>query len=213
MQPITLNEDERNELVATRRDLHANPELAFEEVRTSGVVRDRLVELGYTPKTRIAKTGVTTLLEGRSPGPCVLLRADMDALPIQERTGLPYASTSPGHMHACGHDAHTAILLGVARVMKRLDPPARGAIKFLFQPAEETGAGAKQMIEEGVLDDPPVNAAFGVHVWSGVPTGTVGVTPGPFMAAVDEFTIHIEGRGGTAPSPRTRRIPSWPPRT
>lgn len=199
--PITLHEDELSEVVATRRDIHMHPELRYEEDRTAGVVTKRLEDLGYTPRTGLGKTGVSALLEGNAPGPCVLLRADMDALPLQELNEVPYRSTNDGVMHACGHDGHTAIALTAARVLKRLPAPARGKVKWMFQPAEEGGNGATAMIEDGILEDPKVDAAFGLHLWNHIDTGKVAVVDGPFMAAVDEFTVQIKGRGGHGAMP------------
>jgi amidohydrolase len=200
-------EEERAELVATRRDLHAHPELAYRETRTAGLVEERLRTLGYAPATRVGRTGVTAVLEGEAPGPCVLLRADMDALPIQEANEVPYRSVVPRAMHACGHDAHTAILLAVARMLRRIPRPRRGAIKLMFQPAEEGGNGALAMIEDGVLEAPKVDAAFGLHVWNHLETGKVAVVDGPFMASVDRFSVRVIGKGGHGAVPHTARDP------
>jgi amidohydrolase len=186
------------ELVATRRDLHRHPELGFEETRTAGVVVDRLGELGIDVRTGVAKTGVVGILRGDGPR-TVLLRADMDALPIQEENTHDFRSTVPGRMHACGHDGHTAILLGVARLFAE-EPPA-GTVVLAFQPAEERPGGAKPMIEAGVLDDPHVDAALGLHLWSNLPVGTVGLNPGALMAGADEFRLTVTGRGGHAALP------------
>ncbi|MDJ0521517.1 MAG: amidohydrolase [Planctomycetota bacterium] len=199
--------EEREELVATRRDLHAHPELKYEEHRTAGLVAERLSGLGYEPRAGVGRTGVTTLLEGPEPGPCVLLRADMDALPLQERNEVPYASRHDGVMHACGHDGHTAMALGAARILRRVAPPARGSIKLMFQPAEEGGNGATAMIEDGVLEQPKVEAAFGIHLWNHLDVGKVAIVDGPFMASVDEFTIHIVGTGGHGAMPHETRDP------
>ncbi len=204
---IRLSDDEQEELIATRRDLHRHPEIAFEEVRTSGLVADRLRSIGLTPRTGIGGTGVTALLDGRKPGKRVLLRADMDALPVHELNDVPYRSTVDGKMHACGHDGHTAIALTTARVLKRLEPPEKGSILFLFQPAEEIADGAKKMIAEGVLRDPVVDAAFGLHLWSVLDTGKIGVAPGPFMAAADEFEILVTGKGCHGARPQEGRDP------
>jgi amidohydrolase len=205
---FALSPEERTELIETRRDLHRHPELAYEEHRTAGVVAERLRTLGYDPTTGIGETGVVATVEGGEPGPCVLLRADMDALPIQEQTGLDFASTVPDRMHACGHDCHTAVALSTARLVRRPDlAPARGAIKFVFQPAEEGGNGALRMIEQGVLETPPVSAAFGLHVWSQLETGYVDITDGPFMASVDSFRITVRGAGGHGAEPQKTRDP------
>ncbi len=189
-------------VVALRQDLHAHPELAFEERRTAGRV---LEHLGAIPdlklRSGIAGTGVVALLNAGRPGPCVALRADMDALPIQETTGLPYASTVPGKMHACGHDGHTAALVGAAIVLSRLADQLPGAVKFIFQPAEEAGGGAARLIEEGVLDHPKVDAIFGLHGWSDLELGHVAVAAGPVMAGTRTFELTLRGQGTHAAYP------------
>jgi amidohydrolase len=193
-------------VVADRRHLHQNPELGYQEVKTAAFVADRLRALGVEDvRTGIAKTGVTGLIKGTGSGPgagkVVLLRADMDALPIQEQNEVDYHSTVPGTMHACGHDAHTAMLLGTTRLLLERRDRFAGTVKVLFQPAEEGGAGARVMIGEGVLDDPRVDAAFGIHVAQEEPVGTVSVRPGPMMAAADRFTIVVKGKGGHGAQP------------
>ena len=193
---------EVQQMIETRRDLHAHPELAFEEVRTSGLVAERLTALGLSPVTGVGRTGVTALVEGARPGPTVLLRADMDALPIQEENDVPYRSQSAGRMHACGHDCHTSILLGVARRLVDERDSLRGRVKLVFQPAEECGGGANGMIEAGVLRDPKPDAAFGLHVWQALDLGKVGVTAGPMMAAVDDISITLNGTGTHAAMPQ-----------
>jgi amidohydrolase len=192
---------EQDELVAMRRDLHRHPELRYEEFRTSAIAARRLADLGYAVTSGIAGTGVVGILEGAGPGPCVLLRADMDALPVQEANTHEYRSTRPGVMHACGHDAHVAIGLGTARRMAATRDAWRGTIKYVFQPAEEGGMGAKKMIEAGLLESPRVDAAFGLHVWNDIPCGALSVSEGPVMASVDEFFITIRGQGGHAARP------------
>jgi amidohydrolase len=189
---------DRSALIATRRDLHQHPELGFEETRTSLLVAERLKNLGYEVTSGVGKTGVVAL-KSSGNGRCVLLRADMDALPVEEANAVPYRSKHAGKMHACGHDGHVAIGLEVARRLA----PARlpGAVKFAFQPAEEVSSGAQAMIADGVLGDPKVEAAFGIHLWNEIPVGTVAVMPGPMMASVDEFDIAIHGRGGHAALP------------
>jgi amidohydrolase len=185
------------QLVADRRDLHQHPELGFEETRTSALVAERLARLGYAVRTGVAGTGVVAVRGvGRR---CVLLRADMDALPIEESSAVPYRSRHPGKMHACGHDGHVAIGLEAARRLARLD--LNGGVKLVFQPAEETSAGAERMIAEGTLEQPPVEAAFGLHLWNDLPVGSIGIMPGPIMAAVDQFEITVRGRGGHAAAP------------
>ena len=199
--------EERDELVATRRDVHAHPELKYEETRTAALVDERLRGLGYATETGVGKTGVVTVLEGSAPGPCVLLRADMDALPLQEQNDVPYASTHAGIMHACGHDGHVAMALGAARILQRVERPARGSIKLIFQPAEEGGNGAVAMIEDGVLESPKVDAAFGIHLWNHLEVGKIAIVDGPFMASVDEFVIRVRGVGGHGAMPHEARDP------
>jgi len=192
---------DRSGLIATRRDLHQHPELGFEEERTSGLVAERLERLGYAVRTGVGKTGVVALRDGAPDGNsrCVLIRADMDALPIEEGNDVPYRSRHPGKMHACGHDGHVAIGLEVARRLHAAFLP--GGVKFAFQPAEEISNGAEAMIRDGVLESPAVDAAFGIHLWNDLPVGTVALMPGPVMASVDEFEITILGRGGHAAAP------------
>jgi amidohydrolase len=197
-----------DEVVTLRRDFHAHPELGFEEHRTAAIVAERLRAIGLTPVTGVGGTGVVALLEGQAgPGPTVLLRADMDALPVTEATGLEFASTVPGKMHACGHDCHTAVLLGAARVLWGRRALLRGRLKLVFQPAEEMVGGAAAMIADGVLEDPPVDRAFGLHVWSGTPTGQIDIAAGPIMAAADHFSLTVRGRGGHAALPELCRDP------
>ena len=191
----------RPELVAWRRHLHAQPELAYREVATAAFVRERLAALGLRPSPPLAGgTGLTCLIEGQADGPTVALRADMDALPIQEANDVSYASTVPGVAHLCGHDAHTTMLLGAAALLGQ-DRPARGHVKLLFQPAEEGGAGAARMIEDGALDDPAVSAIFALHVFPDVEVGHLTVSPGQATAAADAFDIEVIGRGGHAARP------------
>ncbi len=194
-------------LVAWRRDLHEHPQLGNREVRTAAIVAQHLRALGFDDvKERVAHTGVVGLLVGGKPGPVVALRADMDALPVAEEVDLPFASKvrtewngqSCGVMHACGHDAHTAILMGVAEVLAGMRERIPGSIKFIFQPAEETppigeNGGAKMMVEEGCLESPRVAAIFGLHVTSIHTTGKLGYRAGPFMASADDFRIFVRG--------------------
>ena len=192
-----------DELIAVRRDLHQHPELGFEEVRTSGVVADTLRALGLEPRTQVGRTGVTCTIRGGKPGKTVLLRADMDALPIHEENETPYRSQSAGKMHACGHDCHTSILLGIAKRLVADQKDLAGTVVLCFQPAEELGGpkgGAEAMIQDGALTPKP-DAAFGLHVWQDLPLGEVGVTEGPWMAAVDEFTVTVKGKGAHAAMP------------
>jgi amidohydrolase len=204
--PGTFTPDEVADLVAVRRDLHQHPETAFQEVRTSGVVAGRLQALGLEVRTGVAGTGVIATVRGGSPGRTVMLRADMDALPIHEENDVPYRSRNDGAMHACGHDCHTSILLAVARRLVRDSASLRGSVRLCFQPAEEVGGGAEKMIEQGVLDPLP-DAVFGLHVWQTLPIGKIGVTPGPFMAAVDEFRVTLRGVGTHAAMPQQGRDP------
>jgi amidohydrolase len=188
---------DRASLIATRRDIHQHPELGFEETRTAGLIAERLRALAYQVTAGIGKTGVVGLK--KTNGRCVLLRADMDALPVEEANVVPYRSQRPGKMHACGHDGHVAIGLEVARRLAPLE--LGGSIKFAFQPAEEVSNGAQAMIGDGVLDSPTVDAAFGIHLWNDLPVGTVGIMAGPVMASVDQFDIEILGHGGHAAAP------------
>jgi amidohydrolase len=186
-------------LVAIRRDLHAHPELAFQEVRTAGVVAAELTRLGIPHQTGIGQTGVVGTIQGGAPGPVLAIRADMDALPIAEQTGLPFASTHAGLMHACGHDIHTTTLVGVAEVLQRLAPQLRGTIKLIFQPAEETGSGAVAMMEEGVLDG--VDMALGFHNHPDMTVGEFAYVRGASLASVDIFDIVVHGKSGHAAYP------------
>ena len=191
--------------IADRRDFHENPELGYHEVRTSGIVAQRLHALGLDDiRTGIAGTGVTALIPGRKgAGRTVLLRADMDALPILEENQVDYVSRNPGVMHACGHDAHTAILLAVARILMERRDEFAGTVKVLFQPAEELPpGGAKPMIDAGVLQNPTVDAAFGLHINQDGPLGTIDMRSGPAMAAADRFTVVIRGKGGHGAKPQ-----------
>jgi len=190
-------------VVADRRAIHRRPELAFEEHETAALVESRLRALGIPIRTGVGGTGVVGLIEGARPGRTVLLRADMDALPIQEEARADYMSANPGVMHACGHDAHTAILVGAARLLVERRAELSGCVKLMFQPAEEGGAGALRMIEDGLLQDPPVDAAFMLHVAHALPAGQVATRPGPVLAGANSFTITVEGRGGHASRPHT----------
>jgi amidohydrolase len=184
-----------------RRDFHSHPELGFQEVRTAGIVARELSSLGLEVCTGVGGTGVVTLLEGAKPGPVVLVRADMDALPIHEKTGACYASQNPGVMHACGHDGHTAMLLTVAKILYAHRSEIAGTVKFMFQPAEEGMGGAEKMILEGVLENPKVDIALALHVWNEKPIGWIGIGDGPVMAGAEIFKIKIIGKGGHAAAP------------
>ncbi len=187
-------------IVDIRRRLHRHPELMYEEVETSRVVRETLDSLGIAYRWPVAETGVVALV-GKSAGACVALRADMDALPIHEETDVDFRSEVDGRMHACGHDCHTAMLLGAARLLKEREAELPGTVKLLFQPAEEGGAGGDRMCAEGALEDPPVQRAFGIHVWPFVPSGSVAGRAGTFMAAAGMLRITVAGRGGHAAMP------------
>ncbi len=197
----------RDELIERRRDFHRHPELAFEEVRTGSIVAQELNRLGLEVQSGVGKTGVIGILEGAHDGPTVLVRADMDALPIQEQNNVDYASETPGKMHACGHDGHTAIALGVAKLLAAKRDQMVGRVKFVFQPAEETAQGAKAMIRDGALQAPRPDVSLGLHLWNSLPVGALGVADGPIMAGSSEFTIRIEGKGGHAASPHLGRDP------
>ena len=183
-----------DELIALRRDFHQHPELGFQEFRTADRIEAYLKAIGLTP-CRMAGTGVVACLEGAYPGPVVMLRADMDALPVREANAISYKSQNPGVMHACGHDAHMAMLLVAAKVLAQNKQVISGTIKFVFQPNEEI-AGALPMIEEGVLENPKVDAVMGLHVWTPVPSGKIGITAGPVMGGLDVFKMTISGKGG-----------------
>jgi amidohydrolase len=188
------------EVVALRRDFHRHPELAFAEKRTAQVVSDYLARLGLKVETGVAGTGVLAVLEGGRPGKTVALRADMDALPLSEDTGLPFASENPGVMHACGHDGHTAMLLGAAKVLAGLRKSLGGNVKFIFQPSEEKlPSGALALREAGALEG--VDAVFGLHLWPSVAAGHIGVTYGPMMAAADYAYLTITGQAGHGSTP------------
>jgi len=206
-------------LIAWRRDIHEHPELGEQETRTASLVAEHLTKLGLEVTTGVARTGVVAVLRGGKPGPVVMLRADMDALPVKEPEGLPFASHAKAKyigrevdvMHACGHDAHTAILMATAEVLAGLRDRLPGTVKFIFQPAEEGPSlyaafmgktwGARQMIKEGVLENPKPDAVFGLHVSSGLPSGRIGYRAGPANASADELRIKVIGRQGHAGYP------------
>jgi amidohydrolase len=197
----------RAQLVTQRRDLHMHPELSNREERTARVVAERLRALGLTDvKTGVGKHGVTALLVGGKPGPVVAVRADMDALPIQEVNDVPYKSQTPGVKHACGHDVHTTVELGVAEVLSRMRDEVRGTVKFIFQPAEEGApageeGGAKLMIKEGAFDNPRPQAVFGLHTEPNLQAGQIGYHSGPAMASSDTFTITVKGKSSHGAQP------------
>ena len=189
------------EMTSLRRDLHAHPELGFQEVRTAGIIAKRLTELGYTVRTGLGKTGVTGLLKGGKPGKTVLLRADIDALPIREETDVPWRSETVGVMHACGHDAHTAMGLVAAEILAKEAPSLAGDLFFVFQPAEELLIGAEAMLKDGALEGVRADAAFAIHVMNRWPTGTVAICDGAAMTSADKLMLTITGRGGHGASP------------
>jgi amidohydrolase len=184
-----------------RRDFHSHPELGFHEVRTAGIVAGELNSLGLEVHTGIAETGVVAVMQGSRPGPVILVRADMDALPIHEETGASYTSQNPGVMHACGHDGHTAILLTVARILNGHRQELSGTVKFVFQPAEEGMGGAERLIQAGVLEDPKVDICLALHVWNEQPVGWIGIASGPALAGAEIFKITVKGKGGHGASP------------
>ncbi|MFH1567418.1 MAG: M20 family metallopeptidase, partial [Gemmatimonadota bacterium] len=189
-------------LTELRHDLHQHPELSYEEERTAArICRELGAVPGLQVRSGVAGTGVVATLGADRPGPGVALRADMDALSMEERTGAPWASKVPGRMHACGHDGHVTCLVGAAQVLAGMADRLEGPVKFLFQPAEEGGAGGRRMCEEGVLEDPPVAAIFGLHGWPALPQGEVGIRPGAFLASADRFRIEVRGRGAHAAFP------------
>jgi hippurate hydrolase len=195
------------QIQAIRRDIHAHPELSFAEHRTSALVAETLAGWGIEVHTGIGGTGVVGVIRGRggragaaAGGPSIGLRADMDALPIQELNEFAHRSTAPGRMHACGHDGHTAMLLAAARHLAQV-PDLRGTVVLIFQPAEEGGAGAKKMIDDGLFERFPCDAVFAIHNWPGLAVGSMGIAIGPAMASTSEFDIVVEGRGAHAAMP------------
>jgi amidohydrolase len=194
-------------LIETRRTIHMNPELGFEEVETSKLVAGYLEKFGLRVKTGMAKTGVIGLLKGDKPGKTVAIRADMDALPMEEANQVPYRSKVKGKMHACGHDAHVTILLGVARLFSSMGNQVRGNIKWVFQPAEEGGGGGRVLTEEGVLENPKVDAIFGAHLFPDLKIGKVGIHEREGLAATDRFVIKMIGRGAHGAYPHLSKDP------
>ncbi len=191
-----------NEVVRIREHLHMHPELGFEEVETSKLVAEKLRALGLEVQTGIAKTGVVGLLRGgRGTGKTILVRADMDALPLQEMNDVPYKSKVDGVMHACGHDAHVAIALGVAEALASIKGEIKGNVKFVFQPAEEGPGGAKPMVDEGVLEDPKVDASVALHVAGDFDEGVIAIRKGRFTASADEFHVVLKSPGGHGSAP------------
>jgi len=196
-------EEYNNELVKMRRYLHEHPELSYQEVNTAKYVADKLRSFGIEVREHVGGTGVVGLIRGKTGKTTIGLRADMDALPVEEQTGLPFASKNKGVMHACGHDSHTAMLLAAAYILSKHRDELDGNIKFLFQPAEEDGGrgGALPMIEDGALENPHVDHVFGLHVMGDFPAGTFAIRGGAIMAAPDGFKITIHGKGGHGSAP------------
>ena len=191
----------RPQLVAWRRDFHMHPELGFQEHRSAGLIADQLRELGYRVQTGVATTGVVGLLEGRRPGPVVMLRFDMDALPLAEENEVEYASQNAGVMHACGHDAHMAMGLGVATLLAQHVDEMAGTLKLIFQPGEEGMNGAEVMVQAGVMENPRPDVFLATHVWNDAPVGTLNVSPGAVMAAAEKWTCTVRGNGGHGAMP------------
>jgi amidohydrolase len=189
------------EMVQTRRDFHRHPELGFEETRTSRIVAGKLSEYGLEVQRGIGQTGVVGLLAGPKEGPTIMLRFDMDALPIQEESGVEYASQNAGVMHACGHDGHTAMGLALAKIMSRYQDQIAGTLKFVFQPAEEGLGGAFAMIADGVLDNPRPEVALAMHLWTPEPLGKARLMPGAIMSSSSVFTLTLKGQGGHGAAP------------
>ncbi len=193
-------------IINIRRELHEHPELMYEEFKTSELIRRELDKLDIPYKHPIAETGVLASI-GNGNGPCVALRADMDALPIHEETDVPFRSKIDGKMHACGHDCHVSMLLGAAKLLKEKENKINGTVKLLFQPAEEGGAGGKLMREEGALKDPAVERIFGLHVWPQMPSGQIGSREGTFLAATSSLSLTVKGVGGHAAVPQLTKDP------
>ena len=194
------------DLTAIRQDLHAHPEIGFEEVRTSGIVAEKLKSWGIEVHTGIGKTGVVGILKGNKPGKTIGVRADMDALPIHEQTNLPYSSTNPGVMHACGHDSHTTMLLGAARYLAETRDFAGTAV-FIFQPAEEGLGGARAMIADKLFERFPCDEIYGIHNMPNGKPNYIGIKPGVAMAGADFFDIVIKGKGAHAAQPHNSHDP------
>jgi len=199
------------ELIRIRRDIHAHPEVRFEERRTGAIVTERLYSAGVHPKTGLAETGLTALIEGKAPakGKCVGLRADMDAINIQDKKRVEYVSRVEHVAHACGHDVHTVVALGVGIVLASMREHLNGSAKLIFQPSEEIGlhgkSGAREMINDGALENPPLDGIFALHCWPELRAGTVGIGAGPAMAAADSMTLKVQGEGAHAGTPHRGR--------
>ncbi|HET9096892.1 MAG TPA: amidohydrolase, partial [Candidatus Baltobacteraceae bacterium] len=201
MSVTELPENLRSDVVALRRDFHMHPELGFEEHRTAGIVAERLKRLGFQVHTGVAGTGVVGVMRGALPGRTIMLRADMDALPILEENSHAYRSTADGKMHACGHDGHVAMLLGAAELIADGKDRLPGTVCLLFQPAEEGHGGAKVMVEEGVIERFGIERAYGLHLNTKMPVGMLGFREGPFYASSDSIEIEVLGKGGHGSAP------------
>ena len=201
MTVIDVPEKLETDVIAVRRDLHRHPELGFEEHRTAGIAADRLRALGFEVHAGIAGTGLVGIMRGASPGRTIMLRADMDALPILEENAHAFRSTHDGKMHACGHDGHVAILLGAAELIANAKDRLSGTVCLLFQPAEEGHGGARVMVEEGVIERFGIERAYGLHLSTKYPTGVLGFREGPFYASSDSIEIEVLGKGGHGSAP------------
>lgn len=199
MEIVEMISSLKEELIALRRDFHKHPELGFHEFRTQEIVEIYLKDCGLEV-SKMAKTGIVAILRGNNSGPTLLMRTDMDALPIEEENDISFKSQNKGVMHACGHDGHMAMMLIAAKILSSKKDKLKGNIKFVFQPNEED-AGAGFMIEEGVLENPKVDAAVGIHIWSPIKTGKIGIEEGPIMASSEYFNIKIKGKGGHGGAP------------
>lgn len=202
-------QDMKEDLTGLRRRIHSHPELGFQEKETTALVREELIALGLEVLPLDLKTGVVGLLRGGGSGPDTVtaLRADMDALPVTEKTGVAYVSQNPGVMHACGHDGHVAALLGAARLLVGMKERISGMIKFFFQPAEELLTGAQALIRAGCLENPQVDRIVAIHGWPEIALGKIGIHPGPYMASADRFEIRIQGAGGHGAYPHRAKDP------
>ena len=188
------------EVIANRRYLHQHPELAFDLDNTVRFVKEKLTEMGSAPAD-CGDHGVVALAGGRKPGKCILIRADMDALPMKEESGLEFSSLTDSAAHTCGHDTHTAMLLGAAKLLKEMEDEIPGTVKLMFQPAEEMGTGAENMLKAGVLENPHVDASFGIHIFAAVPAGVLVYGNGPMLSSCDIFEITVKGKGGHGSMP------------
>ena len=198
---IKKAEEIKDKLIEIRRDIHAHPEIGLHETRTAKIIADKLEQYGIEVERNVGGTGVVGILRGKYSGKTILLRADMDCLRIKEENDIEYKSEYPDLMHACGHDAHIAWLLGAAAILSNFKEKLHGNVKFLFQPAEEKEGGAERTIHSGVLENPHVDAVIGAHVWPSIEVGKIGIKSGPLMAASDNFKIVIHGKGGHGGQP------------